>query len=60
MRYYVLPNAGHSGDGASLTTGEPIPHRIDMIGMMTDWVEEASSLPMHRCCSTMERCRRTP
>ena len=39
LRYYVLPNTGHAGDGASLTTNEPIPHRIDMIGMLTDWVE---------------------
>lgn len=45
IRYYVLPNTGHSGDGASLTTGTPIPSRIDMIGMIRDWVEQGRVPP---------------
>lgn len=39
LRYYVLPHAGHGGDGASATTGEPIPQYVNLITMMTDWVE---------------------
>lgn len=39
LRYYVLPHAGHGGDGASATTGEPIPQYVDLITMMADWVE---------------------
>lgn len=45
LRYYVLPNAGHSGDGASATTGEPIPHYVDMFAMVTDWVERGITPP---------------
>lgn len=45
LRYYVLANAGHSGTGASATTGEPIPHYVDMIKMMTDWVEQDITPP---------------
>jgi feruloyl esterase len=53
LRYYVLPNTGHSGDGASLTTGVPIPSRIDMIRLLTAWVEEASVPPDAPVLSTM-------
>jgi feruloyl esterase len=53
IRYYVLPNSGHSGDGASLTTNAPITSRIDMIGMLTDWVETGSVPPDAPVLSTM-------
>lgn len=53
VRYYVLPNTGHQGDGASLTTGTPIPYRIDMIGMLTDWVEKGIVPPDAPVLSTM-------
>lgn len=39
LRYYVLPHAGHGGDGASATTGDPIPQYVDLVTMLTDWVE---------------------
>lgn len=54
LRYYVVPNTGHSGDGASLTTGTPIPSRIDMIGMLTDWVEQGRVPPEAPVASTMD------
>lgn len=44
VRYYVLPGAGHNGDGTSATTGEPIPQYVDLVTMVTDWVE-AGRLP---------------
>lgn len=54
MRYYVLPNAGHAGDGASLTTGKAIPSRIDMIGLLTNWVEHDRVPPDAPVASTMD------
>lgn len=54
LRYYVLPNTGHAGDGASLTTGTPIPSRIDMIGMLTAWVEQGRTPPDAPVLSTMD------
>lgn len=53
LRYYVLPNTGHGGSGESLTTGTPIPYRIDMIGMLTRWVEKGIVPPDAPVLSTM-------
>lgn len=53
VRYYILPNTGHAGSGESLTTRLPIPHRIDMIGMLTDWVEKGVVPPDAPVLSTM-------
>lgn len=53
IRYYVLPNTGHSGTGESFTTGTPIPSRIDMIGLLTDWVEKGVVPPDAPVLSTM-------
>jgi feruloyl esterase len=39
MRLYVLPGAGHGGDGTSGTSGEPLPQYVDLVSMMMDWVE---------------------
>lgn len=54
LRYYVLPNTGHAGDGASLTTGQPIPSRFDMIGLLTDWVEHDRAPPDAVTGTTMD------
>ncbi|MDP3522903.1 MAG: tannase/feruloyl esterase family alpha/beta hydrolase [Hydrogenophaga sp.] len=54
LRYYVLPNTGHAGDGASLTTGKPIPSRIDMIKLLTDWVEHDRAPPDAPVGATMD------
>ncbi len=54
LRYYVLPNTGHAGDGASLTTGKPIPSRFDMIEMLTDWVEHGREPPDAPVGATMD------
>lgn len=40
VRMYVLPNANHGGEGVSATTGEAIPHHVDLIGALTSWVEK--------------------
>ena len=55
IRYYVLPNTGHSGDGASLTTSMPIPSRIDMISLLTNWVEQGHTPPDAPVAATMDR-----
>lgn len=54
LRYYVLPNTGHAGDGASLTTGKPIPSRFDMIKLLTDWVEHGREPPDAPVGATMD------
>lgn len=54
LRYYVLPNTGHAGDGASLTTGKPIPSRFDMIRLLTDWVEQDLPPPDAPVGTTMD------
>lgn len=54
MRYYVLPNAGHAGIGASLTTKKPIPSHIDMIGLLTDWVEHDRVPPDAPVAATLD------
>lgn len=45
VRHYLRPGAGHSGDGKSHTTGAPIPQYVDLISMMTDWVERDLTPP---------------
>ncbi len=45
VRYYVLPNTNHGGDGVSTTTGEAIPQYVDLITMSTDWVEKNVAPP---------------
>lgn len=45
VRLYVLPGAGHSGDGSSATTGAPIPQYVDLVSMMLDWVERGITPP---------------
>ena len=44
-RFYLVPNVGHNGEGASATTGEAIPHAVDLVTMMTDWVEHGTPPP---------------
>jgi pimeloyl-ACP methyl ester carboxylesterase len=45
VRYYILPNTNHGGDGVSTTTGEAIPQYVDLITMSTDWVEKNVTPP---------------
>ncbi|UUZ65673.1 tannase/feruloyl esterase family alpha/beta hydrolase [Polaromonas sp. P1-6] len=45
VRYYVLPNTSHGGDGVSTTNGEAIPQYVDLIQMATDWVEKNVTPP---------------
>jgi feruloyl esterase len=45
VRYYVMPNTSHGGDGQSTTTGDAIPQYIDLIRMSTDWVEKDVTPP---------------
>lgn len=54
LRYYVVPNAGHGGDGASLTTGQAIPSRVDLIGLLTAWVEQGRTPPETPLLQTMD------
>jgi Tannase and feruloyl esterase len=42
VRLYVVPNGSHGGDSVSATTSVSVPHYVDLIGMMTDWVERAA------------------
>ena len=53
LRYYMLPNTGHGGSGESATTREPIPQSIDMIGMLTAWVERGVVPPDAPVLSTI-------
>jgi pimeloyl-ACP methyl ester carboxylesterase len=45
IRYFVLPGAGHNGEGVSALSGEPIPHAIDLVGLMLAWVEQGVPPP---------------
>ena len=45
VRYYVLPNTNHGGDGVSTLSGEAIPQYVDLIAMSTDWVEKNVTPP---------------
>lgn len=53
LRYYVMPNTGHSGDGVSTTTGETIPYYVDLVRMSTDWVEKNVTPPDAPVASAM-------
>lgn len=44
VRYYILPNANHSGAGASNITGTAIPQYVNLVEMATNWVEK-NTLP---------------
>ncbi len=45
VRFYVMPFTGHSGDGSSVTTGQPVPQHVDLVGMAFDWVEKGRVPP---------------
>jgi pimeloyl-ACP methyl ester carboxylesterase len=45
VRYYVLPGAGHNGEGVSALNGEAIPHALDLVSLMLAWVEQGVQPP---------------
>lgn len=45
VRYYLMPNTSHGGDGVSLTTGAPIPQHVNLAQMAFDWVEKGVTPP---------------
>jgi hypothetical protein len=55
VRLYVLPNGSHGGDSVSATTAAPQPHSIDLISMMTDWVEGGITPPQAPVLRAMSR-----
>lgn len=62
LRLYVLPGAGHNGDGTSALNGAPIPQYVDLVTMMTDWVERGATPPdapllMSKTGATQPLCR---
>ena len=40
VRYYMMPNGNHGGDGVSTLTNQPIPQFVDLITMSANWVEK--------------------
>lgn len=54
-RFFVLPGAGHSGDGVSESTGQPIASSVDLVGMMLDWVERGVAPPEAPVLRAMQR-----
>ena len=40
VRFYVTPNAGHSGAGHSARTGVALPRFADLMGVLRTWVEK--------------------
>lgn len=45
VRYYLMPNTSHGGDGVSMTTKQPIPQYVDLVQMAFDWVEKGVTPP---------------
>lgn len=45
VRYYILPNANHSGNGASTLSGRAIPQYVNLVEMATNWVEKNITPP---------------
>jgi len=45
VRFYVTPNGDHGSRGVSSTTGEPTPRYMDLVGALTDWVEQGKTPP---------------
>jgi feruloyl esterase len=44
-RFYVTPNANHGSTGFSAKTGEMLPHYVNLLGMLEDWVENGVTPP---------------
>ena len=42
VRYYVSPNVSHGSTGAS-ASGVPVPHTVDLIGLIQRWVENGQA-----------------
>ena len=45
VRFYVTPNGDHGAGGVSSTTGEQTPRFIDLISVLTEWVEKGTTPP---------------
>ncbi len=45
VRFYVMPNGSHGGDAVSATTGAAQPQYVNLVRLMTDWVEKAQVPP---------------
>lgn len=45
VRFYVTPNGDHGSAGVSSTTGEPTPGHMDLISVLTNWVENGIQPP---------------
>jgi feruloyl esterase len=45
MRLYVAPGLNHGGTGVSGTTGKPIPHYVDLLGVLDRWVDQGQAPP---------------
>lgn len=42
IRFYVTPGVNHPGNGL-LSSGEPVPAKVDLLGVLDDWVEHAKA-----------------
>jgi hypothetical protein len=45
VRFYVTPNGDHGSGGSSATTKEPTPQHIDLVTVLTNWVEKGVTPP---------------
>ena len=45
VRFYVTPNANHQNIGFSTTTGTELPRYVDLMGLLTNWVEKGVAPP---------------
>jgi len=45
VRLYIFANGSHNGDAVSATSGEAQPQYVDLVTLMTDWVEKGITPP---------------
>ncbi len=69
VRFYVQPDGNHNGEGVDAIAGKPIPQYVNLITLMTDWVEHgtvppdapvitaAAAQPPHTVSATRPLCR---
>jgi feruloyl esterase len=43
VRLYVTPGVNHAGVGVSGTTGKPVPHYVDLLGVLDRWADKGTS-----------------
>ena len=44
-RFYVTPNGNHGSTGYSAKTGDMLPHYVNLLGLLEDWVENGVTPP---------------